>query len=628
MHRMKNYIIILFFTSLNILFLFNITVNALELPKVQRLAGANRYETNGAICEYGWEKSEYAIISSGNDFPDALCAAPLAYKYKAPILLTEKDNLNSNIEKQLNKLGVKKAFIIGGENVVSPNIEKRLKELQISVERISGNSRYETSVMIAEKVGAKGEVVIACGEDFPDALSIASIAAKCSMPILLTPKSNATKELIAFLNKNNPSEIYVLGGESVISKNVFSELKNPKRIFGNNRYETNIEILKKFSNKVSNKNTYVTSGEDFPDALSSAALASINSSVIVLADKEINENTKEFILNAIKDTQKFVVIGGYAAIPDRVLNRIYGEAGAYSSINTRKYIMEKIITLKNTGNTLVTNVEAEIDLGKINQSINQREEQIEVYGPGISMVNEGIKNNKAIVNLPYLKAGQSVEYRIQRKFLNSGIKYNVNLADTYSDYRGFSEYQKYTSSEKKIESDDLLIRSKAKEIIGSETNAYLKAKMIFEYVNTSLIYDYSEANKGALNALITKKGVCEDYADLFSAMCRAVGIPTRIVYGFWVPLENISSTPFETLWYRHAWAEFYIPEYGWVIAEPTKQINDSTGRLVPALDYMANLPSGDHFAEGYTNDPAYKYSYYGTSELTIQEEPYIKEIKN
>ncbi|MBU3191508.1 cell wall-binding repeat-containing protein [Clostridium bowmanii] len=56
--------------------------------------------------------------------------------------------------------------------------------------RIYGVNRYETSIKVAQQLDKSTEIAVATGEDFPDAISISSIAAQKGMPILLTGKNN------------------------------------------------------------------------------------------------------------------------------------------------------------------------------------------------------------------------------------------------------------------------------------------------------------------------------------------------------------------------------------------------------------------------------------------------------
>lgn len=65
-----------------------------------------------------------------------------------------------------------------------------------------------------------------------------------------------------------------------------------------------------------------------------------------------------------------------------------------------------------------------------------------------------------------------------------------------------------------------------------------------------------------------KSGTCRDYAVLFIAVCRAVGLAARFVSGYQEgDLENANSE--QTTHDLHAWAEVYIPGGGWRGFDPT-----------------------------------------------------------
>ncbi|MDP4179169.1 MAG: cell wall-binding repeat-containing protein, partial [Bacillota bacterium] len=85
-----------------------------------RIYGTDRFETAAKIADKGWTTtSDYAVIATGEDYPDALCASPLAKKYNAPIILTETNKLSDSAQKELKRLSVKTVFIVGGTGVVS-----------------------------------------------------------------------------------------------------------------------------------------------------------------------------------------------------------------------------------------------------------------------------------------------------------------------------------------------------------------------------------------------------------------------------------------------------------------------------------------------------------------------------
>lgn len=193
--------------------------------------------------------------------------------------------------------------------------------------------------------------------------------------------------------------------------------------------------------------------------------------------------------------------------------------------------------------------------------------------------------------------------------MNGGIKYNIDQSKASTNYSNFKDFEKYTSPEDKIESNHPDIIAKTKEIVGDEKNPYMKAKKIFEYVNTTMNYDFSEGNKGALNALTTGKGVSEDFARLFVAMARSAKVPSRVVYGYRMELVDLSGAE-DLASYKYAWAEFYLPDYGWIVVEPTEVNTDFDNKRVPAFEYFANLNHPGHFIRGYKSEPGYSITYY------------------
>lgn len=157
---------------------------------MERISGANRYETAVNVSKKGWKKSDVAIIATGRNYPDALSATPLAHQNKAPLLLTDTNTLPDDVLNELDRLDVKQVILVGGKSAITTNVEKQLKSLNISFKRISGSDRYETSVNVAKQLAKSEQAVVTTGEGFADALSIAPIAASLNMPILLTKKSS------------------------------------------------------------------------------------------------------------------------------------------------------------------------------------------------------------------------------------------------------------------------------------------------------------------------------------------------------------------------------------------------------------------------------------------------------
>lgn len=124
-------------------------------------------------------------------------------------------------------------------------------------------------------------------------------------------------------------------------------------------------------------------------------------------------------------------------------------------------------------------------------------------------------------------------------------------------------YQKYTQPEELIQSNHTEIISDATEIVGDEKNPHLMASKIYQFVVDTLTYVKQEKEKGALWALQNRRGDCSEFSYLFVALCRAVGIPSRIHAGFAFHRDA------QTLSDGHMWAEYYLENYGWVPVDPT-----------------------------------------------------------
>lgn len=211
----------------------------IENKKIHRFGGIDRYETSAIIAAEIGSSRKTAIIATGENFPDALSAAPLAGSRKWPLLLVNglKSEIGNLTRETLTKLNINQTIIIGQVDVVSKEIEENLKSSNSpvkSIQRIGGDDRYQTCLEII-KYRLAGEpfslenVYLATGRDFPDALSGSILAAKSNGAIILTPEIIG-KNTFDYL-KINSSKIYnfyLLGGNDVISDTIYEQLKSIK----------------------------------------------------------------------------------------------------------------------------------------------------------------------------------------------------------------------------------------------------------------------------------------------------------------------------------------------------------------------------------------------------------------
>ncbi|WP_186430256.1 cell wall-binding repeat-containing protein [Clostridium sp. BSD9I1] len=314
-------------------------VNAANLE--DRLAGNNRYQTGAEIVGKGWTTSDYVVIASGEGFADALCAAPLAKKYNAPILLTGKNTLDLNTKNELKRLNVKNVFIVGGTGVVSDSVNSEIKGMTIETTRIAGKNRFQTSLEVAKNLGESSGVVVTNGFGFADALSIAPVAAQGGMPILLTDKADLSDQVKGFLSNKSYEKSYIVGGSGVVSDKIASQLKNVTRLGGSSRYGTNAAVLNQFSNEFNYDKVYVASGANYPDALCGSALAALSNSPLILVGTSVDSSVMSSIKAKHDTYNNVIILGGTGVVSDIVADNVV--SGAINVIS---------VTLNKTSNTL------------------------------------------------------------------------------------------------------------------------------------------------------------------------------------------------------------------------------------------------------------------------------------
>lgn len=190
---------------------------------VERISGKNRYKTAEKIAGL-LGKTDTAILSSGDSFADTLSISPVAVKHKYPIYLTSRDHIDSGVLDLLARH--KKIIIIGGNGAVSSSVENQIKRKGITVERISGSDRYDTSLKIAECFYPTAHSqTITSGLTFADSLAAVSLADRNAGGILLVNGKNLGK-MTSYIRKSKPSALFSIGGTGVLSSNIDRELQN------------------------------------------------------------------------------------------------------------------------------------------------------------------------------------------------------------------------------------------------------------------------------------------------------------------------------------------------------------------------------------------------------------------
>lgn len=322
------------------------TVQAAAIS-TSRLAGSDRYATAVAISQAGWSQADTVIIATGLNYPDALAASALTKSKDAPILLTETAAMDQSVVDEIKRLKATKAILIGGTGVVGTGVEDQLIGLGLSITRLGGTDRYDTSVKIGETIGVSSGIIVATGLNFPDALSIAPIAAIKSMPVLLSPGDALDPYVSAYIAGKSIPVSYILGGSDVVSDVVASSVPNSKRLSGGDRYATNMSIINKFAGDLNFDTVYLATGLNFPDALSGSALAAKNNAPIILTEQD---SISPDVLNLITsmDVKNVVILGGTNVVSQNIedtINGIVSPTSVSLNQNTASLTEARLLTL-------------------------------------------------------------------------------------------------------------------------------------------------------------------------------------------------------------------------------------------------------------------------------------------
>lgn len=305
--------------------------------KVRRFAGAERYGTamsiaNGLKKNLSVDKFDSIIVASGENYPDALSGSSLVRsKDQAPVLLIGKSTENeiiSYIKSNLSENG--RVYLLGGPGVISDGFENKLKSIyknsRTEIIRLYGVNRYLTNLEILKASGLEGEELIICsGNGYADSLS----ASATGNPILLVDNS-LTYTQQQFIETNlKPSKITLIGGPSVVSESIEANLKKYankndielRRIYGDTRYETSMEIAKTYFSKESCDGVVtIAYGDNFPDGLAGSSLTmSIKSPLILVTEDRVND-IKPYIASYGMD--KVVILGGIGVISDKAVKNL------------------------------------------------------------------------------------------------------------------------------------------------------------------------------------------------------------------------------------------------------------------------------------------------------------------
>lgn len=217
--------------------------------------GATRYDNVVDISRNRFEDgaADSVVLATGYDFADALTSGSLLEH--APLLFvshTIPDEVMHEIRRVLPQ--DRTVYIVGGEHVVGPEVERELEEAGYPWRRLAGETRIETALAVGDEVlrrfpGTRRASVARAwgtGSDptaaWADSISAGGWVAAQHVPLVITHRDELHPKVDTWLDRHGIETTILFGGEAALSAQVEAAVPGPRRIAGPERASTAVAI--------------------------------------------------------------------------------------------------------------------------------------------------------------------------------------------------------------------------------------------------------------------------------------------------------------------------------------------------------------------------------------------------
>lgn len=297
----------------------------------QRLGGLTRYQTMSAVSGAARATSLWAVIASGDNYPDALAANALAGAIQAPVLITSSGSLSPECATELERLGVTHAYLIGGKSALKTQVETDLASKGILSVRLSGTDRAQTSLEVARELKGLYErgnvalhsdmVFVTTGSSFAGALCVSPFAYATGMPILLTDTNGRlTDDQVDFIATSGTNHVVLVcadGFTGAIVQEQVSPYATVERIEGEGEGASALSVSAaawEAARGFSWSDPLVCRASLYPDALCAGTLAGSWKQVLLLMD-DLSDPAWKAISDHAPEIATAHVVGGLQATP-------------------------------------------------------------------------------------------------------------------------------------------------------------------------------------------------------------------------------------------------------------------------------------------------------------------------
>jgi hypothetical protein len=165
---------------------------------------------------------------------------------------------------------------------------------------------------------------------WPDALSVAPLAASRSRPILLVTRDTVPESTRRALARHGTRFATVIGGEAVLSESVVQQLRRDDvsvtRLAGPDRYATSAVLFDEAIRLgMSSSRVWLTTGRNWPDALAAGPVVAMGGHLMLLvdgADLTSSPASRARLVDNRDGIEQIRVLGGVGAVSQQVVSQV------------------------------------------------------------------------------------------------------------------------------------------------------------------------------------------------------------------------------------------------------------------------------------------------------------------
>lgn len=293
-----------------------VTATTEVVAAVLRIAGPDRIRTAVAVSEAAFaDRSATAVVLARSDlFPDALAGSPLAVSTGGPLLLTDRAALDVRTETELRRIlpTGNPVYLLGGPQALRPSVEARIQAMGYTPVRLGGANRFATAALIAERAAPDPTaVLLASGNDFPDALAAGAAAGATKGVVVLTAGSTMPAETRAYLNAHPNAARIAVGGPAAAAEPAAAP------VVGADRHATAVAVADRFFENP--EFVGIASGSGFADALVGGADSAARGGPILLSDPtRLSTVVSDYLRDNVDTVGQAYLYGGTKALSAEV----------------------------------------------------------------------------------------------------------------------------------------------------------------------------------------------------------------------------------------------------------------------------------------------------------------------